>query len=425
MLGSRSRAFLATRASASRGVAVVVLVMAVGATHQTLSMRVATTAFLHPNAVTSSPFQCTRRPTKTVKVFTSQRRRGWGVVPVPRRRMCNLDTLCLASFDLLDGEEDNLPGSSRETAEPRSPTASRTILYDLIQDDATSARLLRIPIFPLRKSVRLPTEILTLNLYETRYLALAEQVLQLPKRDENDATDEGIGAVVTSSSSSPPSATTTPALADTRGLFGALYAGSCPQIVPANRQRKKLDGGSAALAPPVTPLVQPGDVGVVFGVESFQDGYVPTYGSVPRRRIRLVARGLARFRVDRIVENGYGSDSATPYIVVEARVLTDAPLSKDGNEQAEFDRRIRSACTKLFGMPPDEYLALNRLVPSSEDRPQWKSGEVDGTARARELASFAVASKAMELAGTAQDVAARTGLLRLDDPLERLRRVVR
>ena len=35
-----------------------------------------------------------------------------------------------------------------------------------------------LPLFPLRKSIKLPGESLTLNLYEDRYLALATQVLQ-------------------------------------------------------------------------------------------------------------------------------------------------------------------------------------------------------------------------------------------------------
>jgi Lon protease-like protein len=421
MLGFRyNRSSFATGAAAATlvglVVALVVLVRLGGGA--ALLLPTAAAAFLHPAAASINICHHTRRPTKAAAAAaaaTNESGRGCGV-SVGREKFYAW-SLRVASFEI-DGEEDNPVATSLEMAERRLQSAYGTGIYDPIQDDATSA-LRRLAIFPLRKSVRLPTETLTLNLYESRYLALAERVLQLPKRVENDGNDKRIGAVVTSSvpsSSSPSPSGTTPAQAESRGLFGALYAGSCPQIVPANRQ----SSGGAAPSLPVTPLVQPGDVGVLFGVESYQDANVPTLGSVPRRRIRLVARGRARFRVVRVVEKGYRSDSATPYIVVEARVLKDAPLPDFGNEASEFERRMRSACLKLFGMPPDANLASNQLMfPSS------KSGSIDWTTQSRELASFAVASKAMELAGTAQDVAARTQLLRLVDPLERLRWVVR
>jgi hypothetical protein len=58
--------------------------------------------------------------------------------------------------------------------------------------------LATLPVFPLRKSIRLPTESLTLNLYEDRYIALSEFILE-----------------------------------QKQPIFGALYSSDKPQIVKA------------------------------------------------------------------------------------------------------------------------------------------------------------------------------------------------
>ena len=43
--------------------------------------------------------------------------------------------------------------------------------------DRSNPRTFTLPIFPLRKSVMLPTSTLNLNLYEDRYLKMAEDVM--------------------------------------------------------------------------------------------------------------------------------------------------------------------------------------------------------------------------------------------------------
>ena len=56
-----------------------------------------------------------------------------------------------------------------------------------------NSQIIELPIFPLRKTARFPTDFLKLNLYEERYLALAERILQ-----ENGVEGCTFGALYTS-----------------------------------------------------------------------------------------------------------------------------------------------------------------------------------------------------------------------------------
>jgi hypothetical protein len=142
--------------------------------------------------------------------------------------------------------------------------------------DPRGDRSLILPIFPLRKAVRLPTETLTLNLYEERYIAMSEFVLGSDQR-----------------------------------LFGALFSSDKPQVVKGGGMGK------------IVPMIQPGDIGVVFVLEDSEEGMIPKQeGAPPRRQIRLVGTGAGRFQIQRILHNGYGDDSL-PFIVVEAILLND------------------------------------------------------------------------------------------------------
>jgi hypothetical protein len=135
-----------------------------------------------------------------------------------------------------------------------------------------------LPIFPLRKKVRLPTEKLTLNLYEENYLAMAEYVLQQEK-----------------------------------SLFGALYCSEKPQVV------KRGTG-------PIVPVVSEGDIGVVCLLDDSEEGLILTVGGEPRRRIRLVSHGAVRFQVTEIIHNGFDEGD---FILVESKILVDdtSPVS--------------------------------------------------------------------------------------------------
>jgi Lon protease-like protein len=178
-------------------------------------------------------------------------------------------------------------------------TAAAAGATDANVDDPRGDRSLILPIFPLRKAVRLPTETLTLNLYEERYLAMSEFVLKSDQR-----------------------------------LFGALFSSDKPQVVK---------GGMGK----IVPMIQPGDIGVVFVLEDSEDGLVQRQGAPPRRQIRLVGTGAGRFQIQKILHNGYGDDSL-PFIVVEAILLNDNhSASVSDEDRLNLERNLWDKAIKM------------------------------------------------------------------------------
>jgi len=159
-------------------------------------------------------------------------------------------------------------------------------------DDNKSKRVkLILPVFPLRKSVRMPSEALTLNLYEPRYLELAKYVLEEKPR-----------------------------------WFGALYCSKKPQFMQQGEG-------------PIVPMVEPGDVGVVCDVLYDEEAMVPVLRNDDngplRRRIKLKGLAVGRFRIEKVLHNGYGggllcdgNKNVEPlsFIVVEASRVDDVPI---------------------------------------------------------------------------------------------------
>jgi hypothetical protein len=167
-----------------------------------------------------------------------------------------------------------------EESSSNAATVSSIVERDSNSEAWPNRLTLQLPVFPLRKKVRLPTESLTLNLYEERYLQMAEHILQ-SKEYPN--------------------------------LFGALYAAHRPHIVPRGVEA-------------MVPMLEPGDTGVVCLLNENSNGnddMIPTHGGTLRRRIRLEATAITRFEVVRILESGYSSNSP-PFIVAEVRLLTDS-----------------------------------------------------------------------------------------------------
>lgn len=141
---------------------------------------------------------------------------------------------------------------------------------------------LQIPIFPLRKKVRFPTEPLILNLYDERYLSMAENI-QL----------------------------------STHKMFGAIFAANMYHVVPQGKG-------------PVVPIAGKGDVGVLFLLDDLSeraanDVQIPTHGGTTRRRIRLESKAVARFEVSHICHNGYRESEEgqplVPFIVADVKLL--------------------------------------------------------------------------------------------------------
>lgn len=175
------------------------------------------------------------------------------------------------------------------------------VLYDnQLSTGTAETTMSSLPVFPLRKAVRVPTEALTLNLYEERYLEMSQCIL----REEEEM------------------------------LFGAVYSSDKPQIVRGNG--------------PIVPLVGTGDVGVLFKVVHHDEAIIPTVGSHSRRRIRLEAVGIGRFVISKIVHPGYVVETPhTPYIVAEVELIMDDEPEDTSDLRETLSRLVLSGGAKL------------------------------------------------------------------------------
>lgn len=187
-----------------------------------------------------------------------------------------------------------------------------------------------LPIFPLRKSVRVPSEALTLNLYEPRYLKLAEHVLEREPR-----------------------------------WFGAMYCSKKPQFI------REGDG-------PIVPMVEPGDIGSVCTVLYDEEGLVPVSRTNDdgsrQRRIKLKALTIGRFRTEKVLHNGYGGGSMCggdnkvqplPFILVEASRIDDAPIIR-GSREVELETKICKTILAREGLKEEMLANLCGCLLSDE-----------------------------------------------------------
>ena len=173
-----------------------------------------------------------------------------------------------------------------------------------------------VPIFPLRKFPRFPTDRLTLNLYEERYLQMADSIL-----------------------SARPS------------IFGAIFVSGKPHLVT--------NGGTGS----IVPMLQRGDIGTLFLVNDCLDDTLPTSGNAVQafqRRVRLSATGFARFRISDIVSDGTASvradferkvtsnsqgssEQGRPYIQANLTLLCDQDdSSTKAWSQHEYEKIVES-----------------------------------------------------------------------------------
>ena len=190
-----------------------------------------------------------------------------------------------------------------------------------------------LPVFPLRKSVKLPTETLNLNLYEPRYLAMCDYILR---------------------SSRELSATNAEGSKHATMVFGGIYGSNKPQLVQ--------DGGNG----PIVPMFEPGDVGTLFSVEHFEEGVRPTTGG---RRIRIRGLAVGRFQIGRILHNGYGGGDdkkedkeALPFILVESERICDVPTSTDSQKEKrwmELERDVIMRMMKSLASKQGEHVIEN------------------------------------------------------------------
>jgi hypothetical protein len=165
-----------------------------------------------------------------------------------------------------------------------------------------------LPIFPLRKRVKFPTEQLKLTLWEERYKMLSRYVL---------------------GNASHPD----------KPMFGALYCSHKTQIIKAGQK-------------PITPMVEVGDVGIICSVTSSQVFINGEEVCSSRKdeedveKIRLWGLGVARFRVDRVISNGLGEqenkkEGSLPFILVEGSRIDDVGVFGDAAESDKVQTMLK------------------------------------------------------------------------------------
>ena len=156
--------------------------------------------------------------------------------------------------------------------------------------------LLTIPIFPLRKTVKLPTDNMTLNLYESRYIQMVEEAVLNTGTSCTTAALEatygtGIDISGTNDQSSIP-------------LFGAIYTTHLPHIVvppsitttsPNNPTENDKNSNTY-----IVPILEPNMIGSLFIVTN----HTATIQQNERKVIRLNATAILRFRIIKILHTG-------------------------------------------------------------------------------------------------------------------------
>jgi hypothetical protein len=168
---------------------------------------------------------------------------------------------------------------------------------------------------------------ITLNLYEERYLAMAEYIRAQPT--------------------------------STYGcrIFGIMYCSDKPQVIKNGTGH-------------VVPFVTKGDIGVVCVVESVEEAVIPTIGGGTRRRIRLTARGAARFEIARVLHNGFDGVNEKreghyplPFILVESVLVLMSSPSDEEEDQAQcremISNRLPDGATHCLELAVNFSKALN------------------------------------------------------------------
>ena len=254
--------------------------------------------------------------------------------------------------------------------------SKKSDFFDWDHDNDGAEDSFRLPVFPLRKTVRFPTDRLTLNLYEERYLQMSEFIL-----------------------SQQP----------TKRVFGAFYSSESPQFVVS-----AMDG-------PIVPLIEPGDIGVLCHVRESSDDMIPTRSGDTRRRIRLDALAVARFQVERVVEDGCcmvgNSENKLPFIMVDASWIRDQDnvteyehLKLKMNQQLrQLDNHDNQDNTRQTGGRADEAdeecLGSHKLYSGLESIPYVQELLQNGSDREQELEllSFALASASQTPSSTIKE----------------------
>jgi len=274
------------------------------------------------------------------------------------------------------------------TSTTRSTCNTSTLLLH-----AQPPEKLILPIFPLRKRVKFPTESLKLTLWEERYKALSRHVLDHHHPSKQSNNVNGNMNMNT----------------NTRPMFGALYCSHKTQIVK---------GGNK----PITPLVEPGDIGIICSVTSSQVYINGKEVDASRKyeeeveKIRLWGLGVGRFRVDKVLSNGLdnnvnGKKGSLPFILVEGTRIDDDDVFEQGQSE-QVERILR----QLLDRDSDDSFDESKLASDDYDYAfAFQQGNEEY--QKRQMMTFALISK-LEATAPANEM---LDMLRCTSTLERLK----
>lgn len=170
---------------------------------------------------------------------------------------------------------------------------------------------------------------------------------------------------------------------------------------------------------PIVPLVEVGDVGVIFLVNETREDLIPTLNPGTRRRIRLVATGVSRFVVKRVLQSGCAESglltrAELPYILVEAGIIQDKYISTRDMD-GFFEKKPR-LLVMLQSQCEDN--ALRKLVAAALSA-YGQSTQVLAEERLAELRTFKLASMILKEG----DFEARLWALKMLSGRDRLERL--
>lgn len=222
-------------------------------------------------------------------------------------------------------------------------------------EENNSELFFELPIFPLRKLVKYPTNFLTLNLYEERYLQLADYILK------NDQSMEGINQAQVQEQK-------------TSNIFGALYCSHKAQIVKQEIQTKEnneIDGNSddnEIISSTVTPMIQKGDIGTIYSI--LRHSEVTNFEKYKKgRRVQIFSIGISRFKVEEIIHSGYDfrennkNKNDNPFILVKASHVHDHDLAqaRDNNDM-NYMKQLEMLEQKVYKLILNQDQKRNRLL---------------------------------------------------------------
>ena len=265
----------------------------------------------------------------------------------------------------------------------QSSSSMTTTIASSISNIATTTTLpvvsvlTTIPIFPLRKTVKLPTDNITLNLYETRYIQMVEEAVLNQNNNycnHNNNNNTATGTTAATSSTWNDDNSVQDCRPSCIPLFGAIYTTDLPHIVvpptatTISQNNPTTGNFTKDKNTYIVPILEPNMIGSVFIVTNHTTTMLQQqYG---RKVIQLNATAILRFRIIKIIHTGGYDDLVTtaatsetinqkdnrelcpskPYIVAQVQFLlpADVPVDTIFTKEMDDDRSYYDLSNNKF-----------------------------------------------------------------------------